>query len=39
LLVDFGDLSPVMASPETELTEDCQVVNQCATVDRSEEED
>ena len=30
---------PVMANPETELAEDCHVVNQCATVDRSEEED
>ena len=39
LLVDYGDLSPVMANPETELAEDCHVVNQCATVDRSEEED
>jgi len=28
-----------MANPETEVAEDCHVVNQCATVDRSEEED
>ena len=39
LLVDYGDLSPVMANPETELAKDCHAVNQCATVDRSEEED
>ena len=39
LLLEYGDLSPVMATPETELTNDCQTVTQCATIERSEDED
>ena len=39
LIVEYGELSPVMATPETAAQMTCNVDVQCATVERSDEQD